>query len=146
MSTEDLRLAGLLKRAQALLVASAGPALAVHGVDGRELALLTLLDRYGPASQQDLGRRLGVDRTTMVALVDTLAHRDLVRREPHPADRRKNSVGLTGRGRAVCAAAGPAVDAVEARFLEPLPEPDRERLRDLLRTVIRRAEGAADRT
>jgi DNA-binding MarR family transcriptional regulator len=144
--TEDLRLAGLLKRAQALLLEAYAPALAPFAVDGRELAVLALLATAGASSQQEVSRRLGIDRTTMVALVDALAARGLVRREPDPADRRKNLVELTDAGRATARGAGPAVDRVEAAFLAPLPPADRDRLRALLRTVIEARDGAAGRT
>ncbi len=136
MSTEDLRLYGLLKRALAQLHEGYGPALAPHAVDGRELAVLALLDRRGANSQQEISRRLGVDRTTMVALVDALAERGLVERQPDPRDRRKNMVVLTDAGAGVRAAAGPAVDEVEAGFLAPLTANERATLMTLLRKVV----------
>lgn len=138
MSTEDLRLYGLFKRAQALLAEGYGPALAPHAVDGRELAVLTQLVRHGPGSQQEISNRLGIDRTTMVALVDALTGRGLVRRTADPRDRRRNLVELTDAGRAVRAAATPAVDEVEARFLAPLTPAERETLTALLRKVVSR--------
>src|ERR1700733_3814264 len=47
-------------------------ALAPYDLIGRELAVLLVLASGEPASQQDAARRLGVDRTTMVGLVDAL--------------------------------------------------------------------------
>jgi DNA-binding MarR family transcriptional regulator len=131
----DLRLAGLLKRAQALLLEGYAPALSPHGIDGRELAVLALLDNAGPQSQQEISRRLGVDRTTMVALTDTLEGRGFVRREPHPGDRRKNQVALTAAGRELHREAGPVIDEVEAAFLEPLSAADRAKLLEMLRAL-----------
>ena len=130
------RLAGLLKRAQAQLVGGLGPALAPFGVDGRELAVLTALATHGPVSQQDLSQALTIDRTTMVALVDGLSAKGLVARGPDPSDRRKNLIEATAEGRATAERAGPAVDEVEGRFLERLPEADRAALRRILRTLI----------
>lgn len=131
-----LRLAGLLKRAQGLLVEGYGPVLEPFGIDGRELAVLTMLASEGAASQQEISRRLAVDRTTMVALVDGLGAKGLVQRRPDPHDRRKNMVELTDSGRDTCHRATPAVDSLEAAFLAPLDPADRDRLKDLLRTVI----------
>jgi DNA-binding MarR family transcriptional regulator len=37
-----------------------------------------------------------VDRATMVVLIDELENKGLVQRRPHPEDRRKNVVALTG--------------------------------------------------
>ena len=132
MSTEDLRLAGLLKRALTRLLESYGP----QAVDPRELAVLSLLGRRGPCSQQEISRRLGIDRTTMVALVDTLAGRELVRRRPDPADRRKNMVELTTAGETIGVRAGREVDAAEDRFLASLTAAERQNLLELLRKVV----------
>jgi DNA-binding MarR family transcriptional regulator len=135
-----LRLAGLLKRAQALLVEPSGRALARHGIDGRELAVLNVLVEQGPLSQQHISRLLAIDRTTVVALVDALETKDLVGRRPDPSDRRKNLVNLTEDGRKIHRQARPAVDEVEQTFLAPLSESERKALRRLLITVITAAE------
>jgi len=47
--------------------------------------VLTLIESEGPASQQRLADRVGVDRTTMVALVDALEEKGLVNRLRDPA-------------------------------------------------------------
>jgi DNA-binding MarR family transcriptional regulator len=135
----DLRLAGLLKRAQTLLVEGYGPALAPFDVDGRELAVLALLATAGAQSQQEISRRLGIDRTTVVALIDAMQARGLVQRMPDPADRRRNLVQPTASGRAIHQDASPAVDVVEEAFLAPLSPADRDRLKDILRTLIHAA-------
>ena len=130
------RLAGLLKRAQLLLTETYGPALASHVIDGRELAVLTALAEHGPVSQQHVSREFGIDRTTMVALVDALEDKGLVERRPHPHDRRKNMLELTDEGREVFRRATPAVDEAEHRFLEPLTDSDIEGLKSALRILI----------
>jgi DNA-binding MarR family transcriptional regulator len=130
------RLAGLLKRAQLLLIELYGPALASYGIDGRELAVLTSLADHGPVSQQEVSRQLGIDRTTMVTLVDGLEDKGLVERRPHPHDRRKNLLELTDTGRETFRHAGPAVDEVERQFLEPLTQADAHALKSALRALI----------
>jgi DNA-binding MarR family transcriptional regulator len=135
-----LRLAGLLKRAQALLVEPSGRALAHHGIDGRELGVLNVLVEQGPLAQQHISRLLAIDRTTVVALVDALETKNLVGRRPDPSDRRKNLVNLTEDGREVHRQARPAIDEVEQAFLAPLTESERKALRRLLITVITAAE------
>ena len=66
------RLSFLLKSTFALLEGTIEPALARLGINGREFGLLTLIEAEGPASQQRLASRIGVDRTTMVGLIDAL--------------------------------------------------------------------------
>jgi DNA-binding MarR family transcriptional regulator len=130
------RLYPLLKHAQLRLADLIGPALAPHGIDGRELAVLNALEDRDPLSQQEAARQLGIDRTTMVALVDGLEAKGLVERHPHPADRRKNMVELTAAGRDTRRLATKASDDAERRFLAPLDESDGKRLKEALRALI----------
>lgn len=66
--------------------------------------------------------RLGVDRTTVAALVDGLEDHGLVERRRSPRDRRRNTVRLTAAG-LVCPERGEAARrAAERRFPAPLVE------------------------
>src|SRR5690242_11885199 len=89
------RLGYLLKHTQLRLTEQAGPALAPFGLDARELAVLAVLAAGRPLSQLEAAGRLGVDRTTMVALVDALEGKGLVERRRSEEDRRRNVVELT---------------------------------------------------
>jgi DNA-binding MarR family transcriptional regulator len=115
-----LRLGYLLKHAQQQLVQAAAPAMAPFGIDGRELAVLTVLGADVPLSQQEAAEQLGIDRTTMVAHVDALEDKGLVERRRSPQDRRKNIVELTPAGQKCLREAGQARDEVERAFLAPL--------------------------
>jgi DNA-binding MarR family transcriptional regulator len=143
------RMAVLLKHARQALTELTGPALAPFGIDGRELAVLTVLDAAitretvasdrpsaAPLSQQQAAARLGVDRTTMVALVDGLESKGLVARSTDPDDRRRNVVELTAAGRDVFARAARASKDAERRFLAPLGRAEATALRTALRTLI----------
>ncbi len=114
------RLGYLLKHAQQDLAQAAAPMLAEFGIDGRELAVLAVLNGGAPLSQQEAAEQLGVDRTTMVALIDTLEAKGLVSRQRSVSDRRKNIVELTSEGQRRLRAAGKARDEVERAFLAPL--------------------------
>ncbi|SDH43799.1 MarR family winged helix-turn-helix transcriptional regulator [Nonomuraea jiangxiensis] len=130
------RLGYLLKHANLRLAGLTGPALEPYGIDGREFAVLTVLGGPGPLSQLAVAQRLGIDRTTMVALLDALEGKRLVARRPHPDDRRKNVVELTERGRDTLEGATRVVDEAERAFLSSLPEGDARRLRELLERVV----------
>jgi DNA-binding MarR family transcriptional regulator len=132
------RLGYLLKHAQLRLAELSSAALAPHGVGGRELAVLLVLAGREPASQQQAARRLAVDRTTMVALVDALEEKGLVARHPHADDRRKNVVELTATGRDTLRDATQAGDDAERQFLAPLTERAAQQLKDALHTLIQR--------
>src|SRR5215469_13224419 len=92
-----------------------GPALAPFGINGRQCAVLIAIDEQAPSSQHDIAQRMGVDRTTMVTLVDELEGKGLVERRPDPRDRRKNVVALTEAGRATVQGATRAADEAERR-------------------------------
>src|SRR3954451_10683502 len=111
------RLGYLLKRAFLELEDLHGEHLASAGVNARELAVLLLLDGREPESQQQAAGRLGVDRTTMVALLDGLEDKGLVARRPDAHDRRRNVVALTDAGAATLARATRASDKAEQQLL-----------------------------
>jgi DNA-binding MarR family transcriptional regulator len=129
------RLGYLLKHAQLRMAELNAAALAPFGITGRELAVLLSIDSQAPLSQQEAGRRLGVDRTTMVALIDELEGKQLVQRRQDPADRRKNVVALTPAGHGTLTKAGKASDEAERRFLAPLTGNEAAQVREALRRV-----------
>ena len=132
------RLGYLLKHAQLLLGELTAAALAPYGMTGRELAVLLVLARSEPASQQQAAQRLGVDRTTMVGLLDALEKKGLVARRPDAEDRRRNVVVLTATGQQTLRAATRASDEAERRFLAPLAEPAAQQLKAALQALLDR--------
>jgi DNA-binding MarR family transcriptional regulator len=129
------RLAYLLKRAHLALADLHDELLAPAGVNHRELAILLLLDAHEPESQQQVAGRLGVDRTTMVGLIDALEGRGLVARRPDAVDRRRNVVELTATGRGTLCRATKASDQAERRLLDDLNDAEAAQLRRLLSRI-----------
>jgi DNA-binding MarR family transcriptional regulator len=113
-----------------------GKALEPYGIDGRQLAVLLAIDDRVPQSQQEIARRLDVDRTSMVALVDELERKGLAERQSVAGDRRKNVVALTAVGRDTVRKATQASDVAEREFLTKLSEAEAATFRRLLRTVV----------
>ncbi len=130
------RLGYLLKHALARVEEFSASALAPLGIDHRELGILLLVGDHAPTSQQQSARRLGVDRTTMVALIDTLERKGLVTRHPDARDRRRNVVDLTDAGRDVLRDARRASDAAESAFLAPLSAAAADDLRSALQRAL----------
>ncbi|MEV5692363.1 MarR family winged helix-turn-helix transcriptional regulator [Micromonospora globbae] len=130
------RLGYLFKHAAIRLHELHARALAPFGIDGRELGVLIVIDSHEPASQQQAARRLGVDRTTMVAVLDVLEGKGLVFRRPHEEDRRRNVIDLTDRGRETLRRAVRASDEAEGALLAALDPQDRKRLRDALQRIV----------
>jgi DNA-binding MarR family transcriptional regulator len=130
------RLGYLLKHANLRFADLSGAALAPYGIDGRELAVLVSLDERDPLSQREAAQRLGIDRTTMVALVDRLEGKGLAERRRHADDRRRNVVALTAAGRETLQRASVAAEDAERRFLEPLSAAEARGFRNALRRLI----------
>jgi DNA-binding MarR family transcriptional regulator len=122
----------LLSRANARAHRELTEAFASEGVRGYHFRLLAALDQYGPSSQVDLGRYAGIDRSDVVATLNDLVARGLARREPDPADRRRNVVELTKRGAGTLIRLDRVVDDVQAAVLAPLSETERRTLVRLL--------------
>lgn len=142
MSGEELpaalseRLGFLLGRAHSEHRVMAGRAFASLGLGVKEFGALSILVEEGPLSQQRLGERQGVDRTTMVAVVDALGRKELVQRRRDPEDRRAYSLHATPAGRLMLRRAGRAAKQAECEFLAPIAAADRRRLKDLLRQLV----------
>jgi DNA-binding MarR family transcriptional regulator len=135
------RLGYLFKHAWVALDTLHEEHLAPFGISARELAVLMFLEGREPESQQQAAQRLGVDRTTMVALLDTLEGKGLVARRPDAEDRRRNVVELTGTGRKTLARATRASDEAEQQLLADLDAEEAAQLRQLLGRL---AGGRAD--
>ncbi|WP_395695414.1 MarR family winged helix-turn-helix transcriptional regulator [Nocardioides sp.] len=108
-------------------------------VNVRELSVLLLLDSREPESQQQAAGRLGVDRTTMVGLLDGLEGKGLLVRQPDPEDRRRNVVVLTDAGRRALKEAKVASDKAERELLAGLSPSEQRQLRDLLARLVTRS-------
>lgn len=112
--------------------------LAPLGLNVRMCGVLNLLKDEGPASQQEIGEQLGIDRTTMVEIVDELERNGIVRRERSARDRRSYAVTLTPGGKAKQKRAAEAFDAAAEDFFSPLSAAEREKLLGMLTRLIDR--------
>ncbi len=131
------RLTCLLKRALVDLEDLHAEHLAPVGVSGREPAVLLLLDGRDPQSQQQAAGRLGLDRTTMVGLLDGLQTKGLVARHADAGDRRRNVLKLTGDGQKTLARALRASDEAERQLLAVLDDAESTQLRTVLTRMAR---------
>lgn len=86
-------------------------------------------------SQQSLARRVGVQPSRVVALIDGLERREFVERTRNRSDRRLYAVTLTPSGHEVMAAIAVIAAEHEQEFCAGLSSADCRRLRDLLGRV-----------
>ena len=68
------------------------------GISYARMRLLGALHCGGPQIMSSISDELGVTRRNITALVDALEEEGLVRRKPHPTDRRATVIELTPKG------------------------------------------------
>ena len=69
------------------------------GISKPALVVLVALAAEGPLRQARVSERTGIDKATLVALLNELEDRGLARRAPDPSDRRAHAVSVTPEGR-----------------------------------------------
>ena len=116
------------QRAVDLFTAELGP----DGPTPRQFALLVCIRQNPGATQIELVRLSGIDRSTLAEMLRRLLQRGLVARQRTDGDRRANALRLTAAGEAMLARAIPIVADVQERILAPIP---RGRRKDLLRLL-----------
>lgn len=105
-------------------IASNRFAAAVEALDlkPKHVGLMAALDGNSDAAQQDLAARLGVVPSLIVSLADHLERLGAIRRERDLTDRRRQTLALTDRGRALlaeCERVAAEVDATLTAALTP---------------------------
>jgi len=101
------------------------------GIRPRHVRVLEKI-RTDTLSQQDLCRLTGMDRTTMVAVVDDLERLGYARRVPSPTDRRKRVVTPTESGLVALSESETLLRKAEAALLSPLSATEQKQLNDLV--------------
>ena len=112
-----------------------------RGLTYARMRLLGALYCGGPQIMSSISGELCVTRRNVTALVDAMEEEELVRRKPHPTDRRATVIELTRKGeRTADAMYDEHREAVSELFLELSEEDRREliRLLGLLREALRR--------
>jgi MarR family transcriptional regulator, lower aerobic nicotinate degradation pathway regulator len=103
---------------------------------GYHYRLLAALEEFGPASQAALGRRTGIDRSDVVAALNELAGRGLIKRSPDPDDGRRNVITITPAGTEQLGTLDQVLAGVQEKLLAPLSAADRRQLIGLLARLL----------
>ena len=108
-----------LMRAQQIALARVEAVLRPHGVTfaRSEVLMLLYFSRTGSLTMTRIGERLQVHPTSVTNAVDRLEAAGLVKRSPHPTDRRTTLVQLLDKGRKL--AAETTLDLNEQVFTKP---------------------------
>jgi DNA-binding MarR family transcriptional regulator len=107
--------------------------LRAEGIRSTHAQVLVVIDAEGPMSQRDLGRRLRIDKSPMVGLIDDLERLGLAERRRSPTDRRVQAIHLTPDGeRVLRERVVPLAEAENERTFGALDDDERELLHALL--------------
>ena len=124
-----------LRRAQLKVFQNFQSTMAPFDVTPGQFGVLTLINENAGLSQSDLGTALGIDRSTMVAVIDRLESRDLVVRAPSPNDRRSYALRLSDHGKKTLAGIMPKLREHESTIAAALSKPEQAALISLLRRI-----------
>jgi len=102
-----------------------------------QFGVLVVIDANPGLSQTQLGQTAGIDRSTVVAVIDRLEARGLVQREASPRDRRSHALHLSAKGKALLHELTAIVRAHEDHIVGDLEPAERETLIALLDRVGR---------
>ncbi len=105
------------------------------GISYARMRLLGVLHCRGPRIMSGLSGELGVTPRNVTALVDALEEEGLVRRSPHPTDRRATVIEMTPRGAHACGERYEEHPAAVAEVFDALSGEEQSELLRLLGTL-----------
>lgn len=105
-----------------------------------EYVILRLLETKLAETQQAVGQRYDIDRTTMVTIVDELESRQLLIRQKNIQDRRSYKLVLTPKGRKTLTRAKRLAQQAHNAFLAPLTKTQQRSLLSLLGKILESGE------
>ncbi|HEX3316562.1 MAG TPA: MarR family winged helix-turn-helix transcriptional regulator [Solirubrobacteraceae bacterium] len=112
-------------------------ALEPMGLRPKHYGVLNFLDANPGASQQELGATMGIDPSSVVAIIDDFERGGVAERRRDPSDRRRYAVHLTRKGKVLLHRAREAALAAEELLLADLDADERRVLHLLLVRVAR---------
>jgi len=111
-------------------------AASVHGLSPGRVGMLTLIEANPGVTQSRLATAVGLDRSTLVGVLDMLQSRGLIERR-RGEDRRTNGLWLTRKGRSLLERAKRRITLHERRVASHLSAVERTQLFALLEKLTR---------
>ncbi|MGX6603013.1 MarR family winged helix-turn-helix transcriptional regulator [Micromonosporaceae bacterium Da 78-11] len=114
------------------LIAMEQPILTRHEVTMWAYVVLSALRESPMRTQAALATSIGADKTRLIPVLDELQRRELIEREPDPADRRVRLLRLTDAGRRLHRDVQGEIRAAEEELLSTFPAAERRAFRVVL--------------
>lgn len=132
----DSEITWLLHRAAQHMRGATGEQAERHELQLRDYIVLSALEMTPNLTQGELGKALGLDKTTLMSQLDRLERRGLVVRRPDPRDRRARIPEITEAGDALRAQVATACTDVEAAALRNYSDEQVQLFRRMLFEII----------
>ena len=124
-----------LRRAQSAVFQDFAASLNGADVTPGQFGVLALIEANAGLSQTRLAEILGIDRSTVVAVIDKLERQGLVERAARPNDRRSHALKLSRQGQTRFEALAQRVRKHEAHIARRLSARERRTLIELLQRI-----------
>jgi MarR family transcriptional regulator, organic hydroperoxide resistance regulator len=132
----DSEITWLLHRAAHRMRNATGDEAGKHGLQMRDYIVLSALHMTPNLSQGELGKVLGLDKTTLMSQLDRLERMGLVIRRNDPRDRRARIPEITKAGKSLGAKVANACTSVEASALSNFSRDQIQLFRRMLFEII----------
>lgn len=132
----DSEITWLLHRAAQRMHAATGEEAVKHGLQLRDYIVLSALHKTPHLTQVELATMLGLDKTTLMAQLDRLEHKDLIVRRVDRHDRRARIPEITEAGSVVRAQVAGDCGNAEATALSGFSENEVATFRRMLFEII----------
>ena len=126
-----------LRRAQVAVFQHFAQTMGEADITPGQFGVLSVINGNPGLSQTQLGNALGIDRSTVVMVIDRLEGRGLVMRTPQPNDRRSHALKLSEKGARLLRALEVKVRAHEQHIARELAPAEQRALIDLLDRVAK---------
>jgi MarR family transcriptional regulator, lower aerobic nicotinate degradation pathway regulator len=101
-----------------------------------QFALLFAASQETGLDQRTLAGRIGLDTSTIGAVVDRLERRELIERKASPDDKRVRLLSVTPAGRKLLHGVMPAMLRAQDRMLAPLPKAERSKFMAMVKRIV----------
>ena len=101
-----------------------------------QFALLFAASQQAGLDQRTLAGRIGLDTSTIGAVVDRLESRELIQRKVSPDDKRVRLLSVTAAGKKLLDRVMPAMLRAQERMLAPLPKADRAKFMAMVKCIV----------
>ena len=103
-----------------------------HDLGAADCGILYVLQTGAVVNQLTLGQELGIDKATVVKMIDKLENAKLVKRDVDPTDRRSKLVSLTAKGSQMLEKIRVIRNEIETEVFKQFSSEDEAQLRRLV--------------